>query len=152
MASVNLAILIGRLGKPPALNYTPNGNAVCKFSIATVDGWKDSQGEKHEKVTWHNIVFWGKAGEAASKYLSKGSLVYVEGKIDNRSYDDKDGNKKYVTEIIGSVLQFLDTKKAADPMDQRPAQESFNQAPITADEMPEERNHTLGAINDDLPF
>ncbi len=141
MASLNKCILIGRLGKEPALNYTPNGQAVCKFSIATDDSWKDKQGQKHEKVTWHNIVFWGKAGENAKKYLSKGSLVYVEGKIDNRSYDDKEtGQKKYITEIIGSVIQFLETSKK-DPMDQRPPEENMNQ-----------ENQPTAGINDDMPF
>jgi single-strand DNA-binding protein len=112
MSSLNKIMLIGRLGKDPILNYTSAGQAVCKFSIATDDSWKDKQGEKHEKTTWHNIVFWGKTGENAKKYLSKGSLVYVEGKIDNRSYEDKEtGQKKYVTEVIGGVIQFLDTKK-----------------------------------------
>ena len=142
MASLNRVLLIGRLGKEPALNYTPNGQPVCKFSIATDDGWKDKQGQKHEKVTWHNIVFWGKAGENAKKYLSKGSLVYVEGKIDNRSYEDKEtGQKKYVTEIIGSTIQFLETKKTADPMDQRAPEENMNQ-----------ENQPTAGINDDMPF
>jgi single-strand DNA-binding protein len=141
MASLNKCILIGRLGKEPAFNYTPNGQPVCKFSIATDDSWKDKQGQKHEKVTWHNIVFWGKVGENAKKYLSKGSLVYVEGKIDTRSYDDKEtGQKKYITEIIGSTIQFLETSKK-DPMDQRAPEENMNQ-----------ENQPTAGINDDMPF
>jgi single-strand DNA-binding protein len=134
MASLNKCLLIGRLGKEPALNYTPNGQPVCKFSIATDDGWKDKDGKKHEKVTWHNIVIWGKLGETAKKYLKKGSLCYIEGKIDTRSYDDKEtGQKKYVTEIIGSTIQFLDALPKKDPMDQRAPEENFNQDTVAAD-------------------
>ena len=148
MASLNRVLLIGRLGKEPALNYTPNGQPVCKFSIATDDGWKDKQGQKHEKVTWHNIVFWGKAGENAKKYLSKGSLVYVEGKIDTRSYDDKEtGQKKYVTEIIGSTIQFLETAKK-DPMDQRAPEENMNQDTVAADTI----NDAAANTGDGLPW
>jgi single-strand DNA-binding protein len=103
---LNKAFLIGRLGKDVDLRYTPAGTAVATFSIATTETYT-KQNEKHEDTQWHNIVAWGAKGEAASKYLSKGSLVSVVGKIKHRSYDDRDGNKKYITEIHADELTFL---------------------------------------------
>ncbi|MBL8028744.1 MAG: single-stranded DNA-binding protein [Fibrobacteres bacterium] len=97
---VNKAILVGNLGKNPELRYTPSGQAVASFSIATSETFKDKSGTRQTKTTWHNIVIWGKLGEIANQYLKKGSTVYIEGKIENRSYDDKDGNKKYISEIV----------------------------------------------------
>lgn len=101
MSSLNKALLIGRLGKDPELRHIPNGNAVANFSVATFEKWTDKDtGEKKEKTVWHNIVVWGKLAEICHQYLKKGSLVYLEGRIENRSYDDKDGNKKYISEIV----------------------------------------------------
>ncbi len=108
MASVNKAILIGNLGKDPELRYTPSGVAVCTFSIATSEKWRDkNSNEMKETTNWHNIVLWRRQAEIAKEYLSKGSPVYIEGKIQTRSYDDKDGNKRWITEIVGDRMQFL---------------------------------------------
>ncbi|MBD3170415.1 MAG: single-stranded DNA-binding protein [candidate division Zixibacteria bacterium] len=107
MASVNLAILIGNLGRDPELRYTPGGQAVTSFSIATTEKWKDKSGELTEKTEWHNIVCWGRNAEIASQYLKKGSPVYLEGRIQNRSYDDKDGNRRYISEVVVRRLQLL---------------------------------------------
>lgn len=107
MASVNLAILLGNLGRDPELRYTPGGQAVTSFSIATTEKWKDKSGEMAEKTEWHNIVCWGRNAEIASQYLKKGSPVYLEGRIQNRSYDDKDGNRRYISEVVVRRLQLL---------------------------------------------
>lgn len=105
--SVNKAILVGNLGKDPELRYTPSGTAVCNFSIATTHRFKDKQGEQQEETTWHNIVVWAGLAEVCGKYLEKGKQVYIEGRIQNRSYEDRDGNKKYITEIVASDMQML---------------------------------------------
>lgn len=107
MASVNKAILIGNLGKDPELRYTSSGQAVASFSLATTDRYKDKDGNWQERTDWHNIVVWGRQGETAKEYLSKGRSAYIEGRIQTRSYDDKEGNKKWITEIVASRVQFL---------------------------------------------
>jgi single-strand DNA-binding protein len=107
MSGVNKAILIGNLGAPPELRYTPGGQAVANFRIATNEKWTDKSGQAQERTEWHRIVVWGKRAEVCSKYLSKGRQVYVEGRIQTRTYDDKDGNKKYITEVIAADVQFL---------------------------------------------
>lgn len=111
MAGINKVILIGRLGQDPEVRYTPDGTAVANFSIATSDEWKDkNSGEKRERTEWHRIVAWRKLGEICGEYLSKGRQVYIEGRIQTRSWEDKDGNKRYTTEIIASDVQFLGSR------------------------------------------
>jgi len=105
--SVNKAILVGNLGKDPELRYTPSGTAVCSFSLATTDRFKNKQGEQQERTEWHNIVVWAGLAEICGKYLTKGKQVYIEGRIQNRSYDDRDGNKRYITEIVANEMQML---------------------------------------------
>ena len=109
MSSVNKAILIGRLGKDPELKHIPSGNSVCSFSVATTNSWKDQNCNKHEKTEWHNIVIWGKLGENCSQYLFKGRQVYIEGRIETRSWEDKQNSqlKHYKTEIIATDVRFL---------------------------------------------
>ncbi|MEX0801873.1 MAG: single-stranded DNA-binding protein [Candidatus Binatia bacterium] len=105
--SVNKVILIGNLGKDPELRFTSTGSAVANFSIATSEQWNDRDGNKQERTEWHNIVVWGKQGELCGQYLAKGRQIYVEGSIRTRSYDDKSGNKRYVTEIVAQRVRFL---------------------------------------------
>ena len=105
--SVNKVILVGNLGKDPELRYTPSGTAVCTFSLATTDRFKNKQGEQQERTEWHNIVVWAGLAEICGKYLTKGKQVYLEGRIQNRSYDDRDGNKRYITEVVVSEMQML---------------------------------------------
>jgi len=107
MASINKVILIGNLGKDPELRYTPGGQAVCDLSIATTDQWTDKSGERKEQTEWHRVVVWGKQAENCSQYLSKGRQCYVEGRLRTRQWDDKDGNKRYTTEIVAQTVQFL---------------------------------------------
>ena len=108
--SVNKAILIGRLGKDPELRYTPSGKAVASFSLATSERWTGQDGEKKESTVWHNIVAWGRQAEVIKEYLAKGKQVYIEGRISNRSYDDKEGNKKYISEVVVQNFTFLDSR------------------------------------------
>jgi single-strand DNA-binding protein len=105
--SVNKVILLGRLGQDPELKYTPGGSPVCNFSVATTESWTDKSGQKQEKTEWHRIVVWGKLAELCNQYLSKGRQAFLEGRLQTRSWDDKDGNKKYTTEILASTVQFI---------------------------------------------
>jgi len=104
---VNKVILVGNLGADPDMRYTPSGQGVCELRVATSESWNDKNGQRQERTEWHRIVVWGKRAEVCSKYLSKGRQVFVEGRIQTRTYDDKDGNKRYITEIIAAVVQFL---------------------------------------------
>jgi len=137
MASVNKAILIGNLGADPELRYTPGGAAVASFSLATTEKYKNKDGELQERTDWHNIVCWGRQAEIANEYLKKGSPVYIEGRIQTRSYDDKDGIKRYRTEIITRQMQLLGGRQSSAPPSQ-------GQAPHPEPEIP--------ADDDDLPF
>lgn len=107
MPGVNKAILVGNLGRDPELRYTQNGQAVVNFTLATSENWTDKSGEKVERTEWHRVVVWGKLGELCAQYLSKGRTVYVEGRIQTREWEDKDGNKRHTTEINAQTVQFL---------------------------------------------
>ncbi len=107
---VNKVILIGRLGKDPEVRYTPDGTMVTNFNLATDEQRKDKNGEKIQRTEWHKIVTWGKLAEICGNYLVKGKLVYVEGRIQTRSWEDKEGVKRYTTEIIASDMRMLDSK------------------------------------------
>ena len=110
MASVNKAIILGNLGKDPELKFLPNGDAVCNFSIATTDNWKDKDGQKQEKTEWHNVVLYRKLAEIAGEYLQKGSSVYIEGALQTRKWTNKEGQDKYTTEIVGNSMQMIGSK------------------------------------------
>ena len=105
--SINKVILVGNLGKDPELRHIGSGMAVCTFSLATTDRFKNKQGEQQDKTEWHNIVAWAGLAEICGKYLTKGKQVYIEGRIQNRSYDDRDGNKRYISEIVASEMQMI---------------------------------------------
>lgn len=107
---VNKATLVGRLGKDPETRYTQSGKNVCNFSIATDEQWKNETGEKQQKTSWHRLVVWGKLGEICQQYLKKGGLVYVEGPIQYREWEDKDGNKRNTTEINVREMRMLGNK------------------------------------------
>ena len=109
--SLNKVTLIGNLGKDPELSYTASGIAVAKFSVATGERWKDDSGNLQERTEWHNIVAWRKLAEICGQYLKKGSKVYLEGKLQTRSWDDKNtGVKRYATEVVANDLIMLDAK------------------------------------------
>jgi len=107
MAGVNKAILVGNLGRDPEMRHTPNGQAVVNFTLATSESWTDKSGEKQERTEWHRIVVWGRTAEMCNQYLSKGRTVYVEGRIQTREWEDKEGNKRYTTEINANNVNFI---------------------------------------------
>lgn len=137
---VNKVILIGNLGQEPELRSMPQGGEVCNLSIATSESWKDkSSGEAKEKTEWHRVVLFNRVAEIAAQYLGKGSKVYIEGRLQTRKWQDKDGNDRYTTEIVGSQLQMLDSKGSGNQ--QREEEPSgYPEAPPAGD------------IDDDIPF
>lgn len=111
MASVNKVILVGNLGKDPEVRYAPSGDAICNFSLATTESWKDkSSGERKELTEWHRVSFFGKLAEIAGQYLKKGSQVYVEGSLRTRKWTDKEGVERYSTEIRGDEMKMLGSR------------------------------------------
>jgi single-strand DNA-binding protein len=107
MGSVNKVILVGNLGRDAELRYTPGGAPVATLNLATTEVWNDKAGQRQEKTEWHRIVLWGKTAESLSEYLVKGKQLYIEGRLQTRQWDDKDGNKRYTTEIRGDRIVLL---------------------------------------------
>ncbi len=141
--SLNRVMLIGNLGKDPELRYTTSGTAIATFSLATNESWKDQDGNLQERTEWHNIVAWKKLAEICGEWLKKGKKVYIEGRIQTRSYDDKNtGTKKYITEIVADNMIMLDGKSASDGGSPSPPHAASSE-PAAA---------PAGRIEDDLPF
>ena len=111
MASVNKVILVGNLGRDPETRYTTGGDAVTNIRLATTDTWKDKNGEKQEKTEWHSIVFYGRQAEIAAEYLKKGRQIYVEGRLQTRKWQDKEGQDRYTTEIVADRMQMLGNRE-----------------------------------------
>ncbi|MBI4161586.1 MAG: single-stranded DNA-binding protein [Acidobacteria bacterium] len=107
MASVNKVILIGNLGRDPEVRHTQNGTLVANFPMATTEGWTGKDGQKQERTEWHRIVVWGKQAEVCGQYLTKGRQVFVEGSLQTRSWEDRDGNKRYTTEVRANRVLML---------------------------------------------
>jgi single-strand DNA-binding protein len=135
---INKAILVGRLGADPEVRYTPDGAMVTNFRIATDEQWKDKNGEKVQKTEWHKIVAFGKLAEICGKYLAKGKLVYLEGRIQTRAWDDKEGVKRYSTEIVASNMQMLDSKgqRSGDGSLSEPQSQSGADALLPEEDVP----------------
>lgn len=159
--SVNKVILVGNLGKDPELRYTPAGAAVANFSLATTERYKDRDGNRQEKTEWHNIVAWRQLAEICGKYLHKGKQIYLEGKIQTRSYDDRDGNKRYITEIVMDEMQMLGTKNDSSDSSYAPEAQSFRpqnnptqqpqpSAAVTSD--PAQFSDPVYNDDDEIPF
>ncbi len=139
MAGVNKIILVGRLGKDPEVRYTPSGAAVANFSIATSEEWKDKDsGEKQERTEWHRVVAWRRLGEICGEYLHKGSQVYIEGRLQTKSWEDREGNKRYTTEIVAQTMQMLGSPRKEGKT--KSVEESY------PDEEP------ISIPDDDIPF
>jgi len=119
---LNKVVLIGRLGRDPETRYMPNGEAVCNFSVATSESWKDSNGQKQERSEWHNVTMYRKLAEIAGQYLTKGSQVYIEGKIQSRKYQGKDGIERTAYEIIANEMKMLGGNAQAPAQNPQPAQ------------------------------
>lgn len=124
--SVNKVILVGRLGQNPEVRYTPSGSAVANFSVATNEAWTDKSGQKQERTEWHRVVVWGKLAELCNQYLQKGRQCYVEGRLQTREWTDKDGVKKYSTEVQAQTVQFLGSDRAAGSENRAPGASSSN--------------------------
>ena len=107
MASVNKVILIGNLGRDPELRYTQNGQAVTNFTLATNENWTNKSGEREERTEWHRVVAWGRTAELCAEYLAKGRTVFVEGRLQTREWEDKEGQKRRTTEVVAQTVQFL---------------------------------------------
>jgi len=154
MASVNKVILVGNLGRDPESRYMPDGGAIVNVSIATTDTWKDKNGEKQEKTEWHRVVFFGKLAEIAGEYLKKGSQVYVEGRLQTRKWQDKEGQDKYTTEIIANAMQMLGSRQgmggAAPDMGERDSAPASRPAP--AGKAPAKSGGKFDDFEDDIPF
>ena len=148
MASVNKVILMGNLGADPELRYTNTGTAVANFRIATNDRWTDKNGESQERTEWHNIVAWSKLAEICGKYLKKGKPVFIEGRLQTRSWEDQSGNKRYTTEIVAQTMQMLgragDTNEGGSNWEAR----TPNAEPQQVPDIPVGSS----ASDDDLPF
>jgi len=114
MAGVNKVILLGNLGKDPEIRHLENDRAVANFTLATSESYTNSQGERITNTEWHNIVLWGGLAKLAEKYLKKGNKIYLEGKISNRSYEDKEGVTKYRSEVVGKEMTFVGGKRDSD--------------------------------------
>ncbi len=152
---VNKVILVGNLGRDPEVRYSPNGSAVANVTLATSESWKDkTSGEKQEKTEWHRIVFFGRLAEIAGEYLKKGAQIYVEGRLQTRKWQDKDGHERYTTEIVANEMQMLGSRGGAGV----PNNDGFNQ------DQPAENAGGAGArkpaataagggdFDDDIPF
>lgn len=173
--SINKVILVGNVGKDPDIRYLEGGTAVCSFPLATSESYRNRDGEKITNTEWHNIVLWRGLAEIAEKYVKKGSQLYIEGRIRTRSWDDKEGNKRYITEIIGDSMQMLgrrsdeqipsdrpSARPASKPVTDEPAQQE-KQAPQSSSGTNDSVNEAPGSSeyngsdlkpddSDDLPF
>lgn len=151
MKSINKVILIGHVGKQPEIRYMQNGAPVANFSLATNEYWTSNTGEKQERTEWHKIVAWRRLAEFAQQYIQKGSYLYIEGKIQTRNWEDRDGSKRYMTEIIANEIGLLDKKSGAS-MGQG-ASENMGSGPgdIPIDSLPPEPS-TGGGSDDEVPF
>ncbi|MEK7666308.1 MAG: single-stranded DNA-binding protein [Pseudomonadota bacterium] len=158
---VNKVILVGNLGKDPEVRYSPNGGAVANITIATSESWKDkTSGEKQEKTEWHRVVFFGRLAEIAGEYLKKGAQVYIEGRLQTRKWQDKEGKDRYTTEIVAGEMQMLGSREgrgAPSEFDQssdegRSSGGSSSRAPATASSGGGKPSSPPSDFDDDIPF
>ena len=155
MASVNKVILIGNLGRDPETRYMPDGGAITNISVATTEAWKDKNGEKQEKTEWHRVAFFGKLAEIAGEYLKKGSQVYVEGRLQTRKWQDKDGADKYTTEIVANAMQMLGSRQgmgAAAPDREPDRAEGAATRPAASKPAAKAAGGKFDDLEDDIPF
>ena len=152
---VNKVILVGNLGKDPEVRYSPNGGAVANITLATSESWKDkTSGEKQEKTEWHRVVFFGRLAEIAGEYLKKGAQIYVEGRLQTRKWQDKEGKDRYTTEIVAGEMQMLGGREgrgAPSEFDQSADEgRSSGRAPATA--AGGGKSAPPSDFDDDIPF
>lgn len=150
MASVNKVILLGNLGADPDVRYLPSGDAIANINIATTDKWKDKNGEKQERTEWHKVAFFGKLAEIVSEYLTKGSQVYVEGRLQTDKWTDKDGNDRYTTKIIADRMQMLGGGSRGGEREQ--SQPSRQSGPRGDSAPKKDTGSGFDDFKDDIPF
>ena len=149
MSGINKVILIGNLGKDPEIKHTASGAAIVNATLATNESWKGKDGERQERTEWHRLVFFGKLAEIVGEYLTKGSQIYVEGRIQTRTWEDNEGKTRYTTEIVGNNMQMLGSKGGSEQSESAPeprqaAPRKTQQAAPTGKADPE--------FDDDIPF
>ncbi|SIR20205.1 single-strand binding protein [Aromatoleum tolulyticum] len=164
MASLNKVILIGNLGRDPETRYAPSGDAICNITVATTETWKDkATGERKEATEWHRVVFFGRLAEIAAQYLRKGSQIYVEGRLQTRKWQDKDGQDRYTTEIRGDEMKMLGSRQGGgggdapmgggyDAPAAAPARQAPQQAPAQKAPSQSGGGGGFGDFDDDIPF
>jgi single-strand DNA-binding protein len=153
MASVNKVILVGNLGRDPEVRYLPDGGAVTNVSVATTDTWKDKSGEKQERTEWHRIAFFGKLAEIAGEYLKKGSQVYVEGRLQTRKWQDKEGKDRYTTEIVADRMQMLGSRGGgSEAMAREPKAAAAESGGGDAKPAAKKGGASFDDMDDDIPF
>ncbi|AKU13900.1 single-strand DNA-binding protein [Azoarcus sp. CIB] len=164
MASLNKVILIGNLGRDPETRYAPSGDAICNITVATTETWKDkATGERKEATEWHRVVFFGRLAEIAAQYLRKGSQLYVEGRLQTRKWQDKDGQDRYTTEIRGDEMKMLGSRQGGgggdapmgggyDAPAAAPARQAPQQAPAQKAPGQSGGGGGFGDFDDDIPF
>src|SRR5690349_17966054 len=145
--SVNKAILVGRLGRDPETRYTSGGQAVCNFTLATDETYKDRAGERQKRTEWHRIVVWGKQAEIAQQYLHKGSLIFVEGRIQTRQWDDREGQKRTTVEIVANNFRMLGGRSESGAGSAPAGHANADIVPSPAEEMPAPE-----VSDEDIPF
>jgi single-strand DNA-binding protein len=150
--SVNKVILVGRLGKDPETRYMTSGEAVTNCTLATSENWKDKNGEKQERTEWHNLVFYRRLAEIAGEYLRKGSQVYIEGKIQTRKWQDKEGRDRYTTEIIVNEMQMLGSKSSGGGSFEVVENQAPRSAPAAKPAAAAPAKGNFDSFDDDIPF
>lgn len=153
MASVNKVILVGNLGKDPEVRYLPDGGAITNISVATTDNWKDKSGAKQEKTEWHRVSFFGRLAEIAGEYLKKGSQVYVEGRLQTRKWQDKEGQDRYTTEIVANEMKMLGARSGAgEPSDRDSGAYTPSASNASAGSPAKKSGSGFDDFEDDIPF
>ena len=153
MASVNKVILVGHLGKDPETRYMPNGDAITNATLATSESWKDKQtGEKKEQTEWHRLVFYRKLAEIAGQYLRKGSLIYIEGSLKTRKWQDKDGQDRFTTEINADEMKMLGSKGDGQQQEGQRPQQTQQRPPANTQRQPQGQAGGFSDMDDDIPF
>ncbi len=151
--SVNKVIIVGRLGQKPEVKYTPGGASVANFGVATNESWVDKSGQKQERTEWHRVSVWGKTADNCHAYLDKGSQVYVEGRLQTRSWQDKEGQTRYTTEIQAQTVQFLSTpQQGARPAKTESFDAGFAPQYAAPEAFPSQPSQDSTFTEEDLPF
>ncbi len=149
---INKVILVGRLGRDPEMRYTNSGTAVANFSVATDERWNTRDGESQNRTEWHNIVVWSKLAEICSQYLQKGKLVYIEGRLQTRDWEDRDGNKRRTTEIVATEMKMLGARNEGVPREDAPTQRGGESGEGVKDSGEAAGPMDVGITDDDIPF